>query len=86
MLLSTPQIDFEFDGAAKIATKLPLIKTKIKTELEEELSKEIIHPQRVILPLSWSADPELVWHRQVSGVLRVRLRNVSGLPSKGSIL
>ena len=84
MFLSTPQLDFEFDGAAKIATKLPVIKTKIKTELEEELSKEVIHPQRVILPLSCSAEPELLWHRQVSGVLRVRL-GVSGLPTKGSI-
>lgn len=83
MFLSTPEIDFDFDGAAKLATKLPAIKEKIRTELVEDMGKEVVFPQRLTLPLSWSADPQLVWHPQVTGMLVVRLKSVRGLPRKG---
>eukprot|EP00092_Neocalanus_flemingeri_P008919 GFUD01009594.1.p1 GENE.GFUD01009594.1~~GFUD01009594.1.p1 ORF type:complete len:558 (-),score=154.47 GFUD01009594.1:168-1682(-) len=82
--LTKPEIDFDFDGAAKIATKLPAIKTKIKEDLLEDMSKEIVFPNRVTLPLSWTADPQLIWQPQLTGILGVRLRTVSGLPKKGS--
>jgi len=82
--LTKPEIDFEFDGAAKIASKLPIIKSKIKEDLLEEMDKEIVFPNRVILPMSRTADPQLVWQPQVAGILGVRLRSVSGLPKKGS--
>ena len=84
MFLSTPEIDFEFDGAARIATKLPAIKEKFKAELLDDMAKELIFPNRSILPLSWSADPELVWAPQYAGILAVKLKSVQGLPSKGS--
>ena len=83
MFLTVPEIDFDFDGAAKMGSKLPAIKSKIKSELVEDMSKEIIFPNRVVLPLSWSVDPELVWHRQLAGILGVKLKSVSGLPKKG---
>jgi len=82
--LTKPEIDFDFDGAAKIATKLPAIKTKIKEDLAEDMSKDIIFPNRITLPLSWTADPQLIWQPQLTGILGVRLRSVSGLPKKGS--
>lgn len=82
--LTKPEIDFDFDGAAKIATKLPAIKAKIKEDLLEDMGKEVIFPNRITLPLSWTADPQLIWQPQVSGILGVRLRTVSGLPKKGS--
>ena len=84
MFLTAPEIDFQFDGAARIASKLPSIKEKFKTDMLEDMSQEIIFPSRVTLPLSWSADPELVWHHQVSAILAVRLKSVEGLPKKGS--
>ena len=86
MFLTLPEIDFDFDGAAKIGSKLPAIKNKIKSELLNDMSKEIIFPNRVILPLSWSVDPELVWHRQLSGIIGVKLTSVSGLPKKGVLM
>ena len=82
--LTKPEIDFDFDGAAKIATQLPVIKTKIKEDLLADMSKEVIFPNRVTLPLSWTADPQLIWQPQLSGILGVRLRTVAGLPKKGS--
>ena len=82
--LTKPEIDFDFDGAAKLATKLPAIKTKIKEDLLEDMSKEVIFPNRVTLPLSWTADPQLIWQPQLAGILGIRLRTVSGLPKKGS--
>ena len=84
MFLTAPEIDFQFDGAARIASKLPSIKEKFKTDMLEDMSQEIIFPSRVTLPLSWSADAELVWHHQVSAILAVRLKSVEGLPKKGS--
>jgi len=84
MFLNPPEIDFDFEGAARIASKLPIVKTKIKSELLEDMGKEIIFPNRLTLPLSWTADPELVWHGQVTGILAVRLKSVKGLPKKGS--
>ena len=86
MFLTLPEIDFDFDGAAKIGSKLPTIKNKIKSELLNDMSKEIIFPNRVILPLSWSVDPELVWQRQLSGIIGVKLTSVSGLPKKGVLM
>ena len=62
MFLNPPEIDFDFEGAARLASKLPIVKTKIKSELLEDMGKEIIFPNRLTLPLSWTADPELVWH------------------------
>ena len=78
MFLSTPEVDFDFVGAARIASQLPAIKHKIKSELQTELSQEVVYPRRLVLPLSWSADPELVWQGQVSGLLVARLLSVSG--------
>ena len=52
MFLTTPQLDFDFVGAARIASKLPAIKNKIKSELLSELSQELIYPRRLVLPLS----------------------------------
>ena len=83
MFLSQPEIDFEFEGAARLATKLPAIKERIRAELVEELGGEAVFPRRLTLPLSWSADPEMVWHPQVTGMLVVRLMSVKGLPKKG---
>ena len=83
MFLSVPEIDFDFDGAAKLATKLPAIKEKIRVELVEDMGKEVVFPKRLTLPLSWSADPEMIWHPQVTGMLVVRIESVKGLPRKG---
>ena len=83
MFLSQPEIDFEFEGAARLATKLPAIKERIRAELVEELGGEAVFPRRLTLPLSWTADPEMVWHPQVTGMLLVRLMSVKGLPKKG---
>ena len=83
MFLSLPEIDFDFDGAAKIATKLPAIKAKFKSELVDDMGGEVIFPARVTLPLTWSADPQLVWQPQVTGILAARLKHVTGLPKKG---
>ena len=55
MFLSQPEIDFEFEGAARLATKLPAIKERIRAELVEELGGEAVFPRRLTLPLSWSA-------------------------------
>ena len=41
----------------------------------------MIYPNRLVLPLSSSADPQLVWEGQVSGLLV----SVSGLPTKGGV-
>ena len=82
--LTKPEIDFDFDGVAKLASKLPAIKAKIKEDLLEDMGKEVIFPNRVTLPLSWTADPQLIWQPQLSGILGVRLKSVSGLPKKGS--
>ena len=71
MFLSVPEIDFDFDGAAKLATsKLPAIKEKVRAELVEDMGKEVVFPERLTLPLSWSADPEMVWHPQVSVIVK----------------
>ena len=86
MFLSVPEIDFDFDGAAKLATKLPAIKEKIRAELVEDMGKEVVFPKRLTLPLSWSADPEMVWHPQVTGMLVVRIKSVKGLPMPNTSL
>ena len=44
MFLSQPEIDFEFEGAARLATKLPAIKERIRAELVEELGGEAVFP------------------------------------------
>ena len=81
MFLSSPEVDFDFVGAARIASKLPAIKHKIKAELESSLSQDVVYPRRLVLPLSWSADPQMVWQGQVSGLLLARLVSVSGTVS-----
>ena len=35
---------------------------------------------RVTIPLSWTADPQMVWQPQVSGILGIKLKSVKGLP------
>lgn len=59
------------------------------------LSSPQVWPNRITLPLSSSADPQLVircgipaslpqvWQPQPGGLLGVRLSKVEGLPSKG---
>ena len=44
-------------GAARLADKLPAIQEKVVDDLEEELSKEVVWPNRIVLPLSSAADP-----------------------------
>ena len=73
MFLSVPEIDFDFDGAAKLATKLPAIKERIRAELVEDMGKEVVFPERLTLPLSWSAGPEMVWHPLVSVVTNSKI-------------
>ena len=43
--LTKPEIDFDFDGLAKIAD-LPVIKAKIKEDLLEDLNKHAVYPNR----------------------------------------
>ena len=84
MFLSMPEVDFQFEGAARLASQLPAIKARILAELAEDAAGEVVFPRRVTLPLSWAgaADPQLVWQPQVAGLLAVRLKKVSGLPKK----
>ena len=35
---------------------------------------------RITIPLSWTADPQLVWQPQMTGLLAVKLRSVKSLP------
>lgn len=80
--ITKPDIDFDFHGVAKVAD-LPLIKEKIKAELLKDLMEQAVYPGRVTIPLSFTADPMLIWQPQVTGILAVRLRSVTGLPRKG---
>ena len=41
---------------------------------------------RVTIPLSWTADPQMVWQPQVSGILGIKLKSVKGLPRSVKIL
>jgi len=82
--LTKPELDFEFDGLAKIAD-LPIIKKKIKEDLLKDLSKQAVYPNRVTIPLSWTADPQLIWQPQISGILGVKLKSVKGLPRRGGV-
>ena len=45
---------------------MPAIQEKVVEDLQEELSKEVVWPNRLILPLSSAADP-----RQVSEMQQV---------------
>jgi len=82
LFLDRPRIQFSFQGAARLAAKLPAIQEKVVEDLQEELSKEVVWPNRLILPLSSAADPRQVWQPQPGGFLCARLRSVSGLPKK----
>jgi len=82
--LTKPELDFEFDGLAKIAD-LPVIKKKIKEELTEDLEKQAVFPNRITIPLSWTADPQQIWQPQMTGILGVKLKSVKGLPRRGGI-
>merc|ERR1719244_30294 len=82
--LTKPELDFEFDGLAKIAD-LPIIKKKIKEDLLKDLSKQAVYPNRVTIPLSWTADPQMIWQPQLSGILGVKLKSVKGLPRRGGV-
>ncbi|XP_023332371.1 extended synaptotagmin-3 [Eurytemora carolleeae] len=82
--LTKPEIDFDFDGLAKIAD-LPVIKAKIKEDLLEDLNKHAVYPNRITIPLSWTADPQMIWQPQISGILGVKLRSVKGLPRRGGV-
>ena len=43
--ITKPEIDFTFDGLAKVAD-LPVIKAKIKADLLEDLNKQAVYPNR----------------------------------------
>jgi hypothetical protein len=51
---------------AKIAD-LPLIKERIKEELLKDLMEQAVYPGRITIPLSFTADPMLIWQPQVTG-------------------
>jgi hypothetical protein len=55
-------------GVAKVAD-LPLIKEKIKEELLKDLKEQAVYPGRITVPLSFTADPMLIWQPQVTGTL-----------------
>ena len=57
LFLERPRVQFSFQGAARLADKLPSIQEKVVDDLEEELSKEVVWPNRIVLPLSSAADP-----------------------------
>jgi len=82
--LTKPEIDFVFDGLARIAD-LPVIKKKIKEDLLEDLGKQAVYPNRITIPLSWTADPQMIWQPQLSGILGVKLKSVKGLPRRGGV-
>jgi len=82
--LNKPQIDFTLDGVARIA-EFPRVKAKIIEELMEDLNKQAVYPNRVTIPLSWTADPQMVWQPQVSGILGIKLKSVKGLPRRGGM-
>jgi len=84
LFITKPEIDFQFDGLAKIAD-LPVIKTKIKEDLLKDLKKQAVYPNRVTIPLSWTADPQLVWQPQMTGILAVKLSSVKSLPRRGGV-
>ena len=60
LFLERPRVQFSFQGAARLADKLPAIQEKVVDDLEEELSKEVVWPNRIVLPLSSAADPRQV--------------------------
>jgi len=82
--LTKPELDFEFDGVAKIAD-LPVIKKKIKEDLLGDLNKQAVYPHRITIPLSWTADPMQIWQPQMTGILGVKLKSVRGLPRRGGM-
>jgi len=82
--LTKPELDFEFDGLAKIAD-LPIIKKQIKEDLLKDLNKQAVFPNRITIPLSSSADPQLIWQPQMTGILGVKLKSVKGLPRRGGV-
>jgi len=82
--LTKPEIDFDFDGLAKIAD-LPVIKKKIKEDLLKDLNEQAVFPNRVTIPLSWTANPQMIWQPQISGILGVKLKSVKGLPRRGGM-
>ena len=43
--LTKPEIDFDFDGLAKLAD-LPVIKKKIKEDLLKDLNEQAVYPNR----------------------------------------
>jgi len=53
--------------------------------LMEDLNKQAVYPNRVTIPLSWTADPQMVWQPQVSGILSIKLKSVKGLPRRGGM-
>ena len=57
---------------AKVAD-LPLIKEKIKAELLKDLMEQAVYPGRVTIPLSFTADPMLIWQPQVTAGWGVRI-------------
>ncbi len=64
--ITKPDLDFDFVGVAKIAN-LPDIKDKIKEELLKDLMAQAVYPGRITVPLSFTADPMLIWQPQVTG-------------------
>jgi hypothetical protein len=64
--ITKPDLDFDFVGVAKVAD-LPLIKEKIKEELLKDLMAQAVYPGRITVPLSFTADPMLIWQPQVTG-------------------
>jgi hypothetical protein len=63
--ITKPDLDFDFVGVAKIAN-LPDIKDKIKEELLKDLMAQAVYPGRITVPLSFTADPMLIWQPQVA--------------------
>jgi len=80
--LTKPEIDFDLDGVAKIAN-FPAIKKKVKEDLLTDLNEQAVYPNRITIPLSWTANAQMVWQPQMSGILGVKLKSVSGLPRRG---
>jgi len=77
-------IDFDLEGLADICD-WSFLRRKIRKSIIEDVSKQLVFPNKVFVPMSGAADPMLVKCFDPKGVLAVKVCSATGLPEKGGL-
>jgi len=83
--LDQPDFNFDLEGLADICD-WSFLRRKIRKSLDEDISKRIVYPNKVLIPMAGSAmDPMAVKAFEPMGALGVRMVRGSGLPKKSGM-